>query len=572
MTDFDFSTLVTDRTRADVEALAAALLSIQSGSATPEQIALAANPFAKGGYNYTDLNRVTAAMEYLVARLQALGYAVPYTDAKGAAAILPSPSPDRRLPEGYTELAYIESSGTQYVDTNFKPDQSTRVVFDYAPVSTQNTILFGARTSSGSSDLFLVLHAADIDSLRDDYRSNKWGSGIKPTERTVIDKNQNVTTIGDATHTHPSGSFQSTLNLYLFGGNTGGSISQNTSVKLYSCQIYDNGALVRDYIPCMDAADNIGLYDVQNGVFYPNSGTGTFSSGPPIVRLPDGYQQVEYIQSSGTQYIDSGVIPNANTKTVMDFQLVSPASANECIFGVNGQYSFRWYGTNKCFRSNGAENANFPTTISSTDRHIVEKEPLICTIDGSNSVSNTLGTVTMHMYIFAQKGASSAANYAKVRCFIMGIYDNGTRIRHYIPCINPDGAAGLYDLVNSTFYPNAGTGEFTAGPEVPPSAQTEPESPEIPVESANAWMESDHMDPTQARRYLGNIAALRAALALPAGIPQVPPDMEQLNETEANAIETILGEIQAAMDRMTRTVNLGWAMGMADIGIYGGSA
>ncbi len=184
------------------------------------------------------------------------------------------------LPTGYVKLKYIESTGTQYIDTGFKPNQDTRVVFDYAPVSTKNTILFGARTSSGSSDLFLVLHAEDIDSLRDDYQSNKWGSGIKPTGRTVIDKNQNVTTIGDTTHTHPSGTFQSTLNLYLFGGNTGGSIAQNTSVMLYSCQIYDNDTLIRNYAPCRSPDGSVGLYDIQNNVFCGNAGTGDFKAPP----------------------------------------------------------------------------------------------------------------------------------------------------------------------------------------------------------------------------------------------------------------------------------------------------
>ena len=51
---FDFSTLVTDRTQADVDA----------GN-------------AKGSYNAADLNRVDAALEELYALLQSMGYLVP---------------------------------------------------------------------------------------------------------------------------------------------------------------------------------------------------------------------------------------------------------------------------------------------------------------------------------------------------------------------------------------------------------------------------------------------------------------------------------------------------------------
>ena len=41
-----------------------------------------------------------------------------------------------------------------------------------------------------------------------------------------------------------------------------------TLMRLYSCQIYDNDTLIRDYVPCMDNNGVYGLYDKVNGVFY----------------------------------------------------------------------------------------------------------------------------------------------------------------------------------------------------------------------------------------------------------------------------------------------------------------
>lgn len=61
------------------------------------------------------------------------------------------------------------------------------------------------------------------------------------------------------------------------------------------------------------------------------------------------------------------------------------------------------------------------------------------------------------------------------RCKIHGlqIYDNGTIIRDFILCKNASGAVGLYDTAEGQFYANAGTGTFTAGPEIPaPDAPT----------------------------------------------------------------------------------------------------
>lgn len=59
LTPFDYTTLVTDRTRADVE-----------------------NETDKGFYNASDLNRVGAAVEYIAGRFTALGYACPVTVKK----------------------------------------------------------------------------------------------------------------------------------------------------------------------------------------------------------------------------------------------------------------------------------------------------------------------------------------------------------------------------------------------------------------------------------------------------------------------------------------------------------
>ena len=56
-----------------------------------------------------------------------------------------------------------------------------------------------------------------------------------------------------------------------------------TNIRLYSCKIYDNGTLVRDFIPAKKISDNkCGLWDKVTNAFYPNSGTGTFKAGPAI--------------------------------------------------------------------------------------------------------------------------------------------------------------------------------------------------------------------------------------------------------------------------------------------------
>lgn len=77
MSDFDFSTLITDRTAADVSKLDT-LLKKPMAMWTAEETAEFNAAVVKGGYDYTDLNRVTAAMEALDAALRQYGYSTGY--------------------------------------------------------------------------------------------------------------------------------------------------------------------------------------------------------------------------------------------------------------------------------------------------------------------------------------------------------------------------------------------------------------------------------------------------------------------------------------------------------------
>jgi hypothetical protein len=181
--------------------------------------------------------------------------------------------------------------------------------------------------------------------------------------------------------------------------------------------------------------------------------------------LPVGYTRLEYIQSSGTQYIDTGVIPDANTRAVCDFQLASVDSTNRVIFGVAGQYSFRKYSAT-VFRTNGTNSVDMSTSISMTDRHIVDKTATLTTVDGTYTATTTAATCSYSLYVFAYNKTGTANQFSMTKIFSLRLYDGDTLVRDYVPCMNPSSVVGLYDRVNGVFYANAGTGDFTAGPEL----------------------------------------------------------------------------------------------------------
>lgn len=277
--DFDFSTLITDRSPSDLELLRD-LLSTPMSDWTAEQLAAFNQAISKGAYNYTDLNRVTACMDYLNERLTAAGYVTGYAPVE-----VPHSGSGSRLPEGYTELEYIESSGTQYIDTGFKPNQDTRVVCDTEfAASTTAYWLFGSRVSTNDRNYAFLTYEGGYRSDYNDTAGDVIG-GV--SGRFIVDKNKNITYIDEVVKDELSyGAFQSTYNLYIFRSNNGGTPSASNTAKIYSCQIYDNGLLIRDFVPCIDPEGTVGLYDFDGKQFYNNAGAGSFIAGPEVTPDP----------------------------------------------------------------------------------------------------------------------------------------------------------------------------------------------------------------------------------------------------------------------------------------------
>lgn len=190
-----------------------------------------------------------------------------------------------RLPSAYQEVEYLQSSGTQYINTQFIPKHSTRVLMRavVTDLSTHNA-LFGARSTTGLDGLSFTLLVLSDNTVRSDY----YGTEVNVTTASVlrelsIDKNKNVCTVNGATGTNAASTSTSEYPLFLFAVNTAGTAMYPASAKISSCCIYDNGILVRDFVPCYRKSDNVaGLYDTAQGAFYTNSGTGTFAIGPEI--------------------------------------------------------------------------------------------------------------------------------------------------------------------------------------------------------------------------------------------------------------------------------------------------
>ena len=186
------------------------------------------------------------------------------------------------LPGGYTELEYIQSSGTQYVDTGLNPNQDFGVTIDFQMTTVSGwQCIFGAANSAQNADEYGVWHNGTNFGFY--YASTNVTVSAEATARHLFVCSKNTITVDGAAAGSPAyTSFQTNYPLLLGAINYAGSKMYGSQIKIYSAKIYQNGTLVRNFIPCKNAAGVIGLWDDVNSVFYQNAGSGAFTAGPEV--------------------------------------------------------------------------------------------------------------------------------------------------------------------------------------------------------------------------------------------------------------------------------------------------
>ncbi len=180
-------------------------------------------------------------------------------------------------------------------------------------------------------------------------------------------------------------------------------------------------------------------------------------------RLPEGYTELSYIESTGTQRIDFGVsVPCGSEKIIVEFSPTTEDTDNV----VCGHAAPSWsWGSNLMFvLDKRLWVAN--TGISGIDINVgefykVEYTSTYCKVnDGASNALNSLTyTDGYNNTLFY-----ASTKYGKMKAKSYQLYNGSTPAIHAIACIEDStGEVGMYDLVEGTFHGNAGTGEFIAG-------------------------------------------------------------------------------------------------------------
>lgn len=205
------------------------------------------------------------------------------------------------------------------------------------------------------------------------------------------------------------------------------------------------------------------------------------SGATPI--LPPEYQQVEYLQSSGAQYIDIGV--NTTNNIVFDVRFsnsnrVNSGSRNACVLGaLNYANSNRYYvimmtdaGDFICGYKGSTYNTNKHWTKDSVYDFTISIGTSLysITLKGSDGwtwdtlISSFGSSYPILLYAY-RNNATSVNSLLNGKVYYLKVTIGGTTEKEMWPCYRKsDNKPGMYDLVTDTFFTNAGSGaDFTVG-------------------------------------------------------------------------------------------------------------
>lgn len=198
------------------------------------------------------------------------------------------------LPDAYTELEYIESTGTQFLNTKYrvKPTTEIDILLEVTGYDTANDWngLFGARTAINNSDCFAGFVNKSTYILAFNYGGADYavnGTAVSG-ERNITNKGKTFYQNGSALYTFSGNLSNGNYDFYLCAANLAGQ-ARFSKQKLKYCRLYENGAIVHEYIPAKRKSDNVlGVYDVVSNTFITNAGTGTFIAGAEVNDKPAG--------------------------------------------------------------------------------------------------------------------------------------------------------------------------------------------------------------------------------------------------------------------------------------------
>ena len=385
-----------------------------------------------------------------------------------------------RLPKGYQEVEYLQGDGNAYLVIHIIPQVGDSFDLDLAlnAANSHGTSTIVYRDSNvenrfgvsyNKNSLYLqgnALYYAVGYSAANDERHlihYQWGE----SEYSVsVKKNNEVVKTYSTGRTATFNSISCEIPLFCYFLQNSSSPMEISKMQVYGYTYYRNEKIFANLIPCRRISDNEkGMYDIVNNVFYTNAGTGEFSVGPDVhYNIPPEYQQVEYLQDTGTQRLKLPVKMGGNFIIEAEVAFYSGGALYRVVAGWSNAAQIAVNRT-----VNPPVWCNFHSSTTTVYNGVKYNVSLQCNdyasllyVNGDSIISNSNINKIDNLQVFGFEN-STLNMYGAI--YFLKI--TGDINMHLIPCYSrEDNEAGMYDIVNGVFYTNAGTGEFIVGPEV----------------------------------------------------------------------------------------------------------
>lgn len=404
-------------------------------------------------------------------------------------------------------LEYVESDGTQWLDVGVvaKANVVAEGVMSWTEIAYDKTFL-GACLSDSNSRFYFVHAARDKGQWlgyggAGTYGANSavWAENRKYAfKATLAAGTQTLEVDGTTTVSNTdSSSVDAGVDLYLHACDKGGQTVYESKTRCYSLKVSRDGVVLRDFRPCLKGT-RAGLYDaVSDSIFFPGV---DYTLHGPVTALEDTVKAeafLEYVDSSGSMYVDTGVRGQSGLKAFMDMEWLELGMGKDLAFlnaRKNSSTETRlmfWHSAHAkvCLAygsfiyanaAGGSGKGPYQGGVTGVDNlDLATNTRYRVTTDlqaGSQSLDVEGGAYNGRVYtgtktatidaecnltLFGNNIGGTVGCLSKARLYRVKIWREGELVREFRPVMTNIGVPMLYDLVERKLYPPA-VGEFAS--------------------------------------------------------------------------------------------------------------
>ena len=184
------------------------------------------------------------------------------------------------LPDDFTPVNFLQSSGSQYIDTGRKLTQDSDITIDFRIVGeiNRNAGIFGSRESASKNNLalFQITSPNTFNGDFSEYLNHRFTTASS-LERTKIQINKAGVWVNDILKKSWSdvADFETPTNGLIFDVGNNNWTGNKAAMRLYS---YTDGS-AQQLVPCLDTSGIPCLYDLISKTAFYNQGSGSFTWG-----------------------------------------------------------------------------------------------------------------------------------------------------------------------------------------------------------------------------------------------------------------------------------------------------